>query len=148
MPGGGYYLPSAWKIFILQALKHMFRLFVVRKKTRKSIIPAQIFFPLQRSFKNIWQTQILPLCIWEEEKDVLSLCCLQQQLKLPVSTALGVPALGKGHTDDECTIGLAYRKFRFHPKTSAILIESAVSPTEEAAGSAVRAAFPSPLHAL
>lgn len=33
LPGGGYYLLLAWKIFILQALKHMFVLFVVRKKT-------------------------------------------------------------------------------------------------------------------
>lgn len=34
------------------------------------------FFLSQRAFENIWQNQIPPLCSWEEEKDVLSLCAL------------------------------------------------------------------------
>lgn len=33
---------------------------------------CSVLFPLQCGFKNIWQNQILPLCSWEEEKDVLN----------------------------------------------------------------------------
>jgi len=39
------------------------------------------FFPLKCTFRNTWQKQILPLCSWEEEQDVLRLCSLRRQAK-------------------------------------------------------------------
>lgn len=102
----------------------MFRLFVVRKKTQKSIIPSQIFFfsPLQFSFKNIWPTQILPLCIWEEEKGCFkSLLSAAAAAKISCEQSSWNGCSGEGHTDNECTNGLTYRKFRFYPQNLSII---------------------------
>lgn len=49
---------------------------------------SDCFCPLQCAFRNIWHNQILPLCSWEKEEDVLSLYSLQQRLKLFMNTAL------------------------------------------------------------
>lgn len=126
----------------------MFRLFVVRKKTRKSIIPVQIFFPftilLQKHMANPDSASVHlgrgKGCF----KSLLSAAAAAAKTFCEQSFWNG--CFGEGHTDNECTIGLTCSKFRFYPKISAILIKSGVSPAEAAAGSAVRA-FPSPLHA-